>query len=76
MNSPTEDDTFNRLKSITREEAEAEYLKVYLELAMQHHGADDAGVPVTELREILDQRLLPYGWSFDRLFPPASRDVS
>jgi hypothetical protein len=76
MNSPTEDDTFNRLKSISQEEAEAEYMKVYLELAMQHHGADDAGVPVAELREILDQRLSPYGWSFDKLFPMHKLDLS
>lgn len=78
MNSPTEDDTFKRLKSITRDEAELIYCHVYMDLAEQANRADgtSTGIPISMIRDRLDPELLPYGWSFDKLFPIHDLDLS
>lgn len=71
MNS-TEDDTYKRLKSITKEEAEALCDQVYTDLCidLELEGYDTKnGVPFQRLSDRADVILKPYGWTYDRLYP-------
>lgn len=66
-----EEDTFRMLKSITAEEAEVIFQKVWVETSaeMQAAGEDTSGgIPVVKLRSRVDAALKPYGWSHDKLF--------
>lgn len=67
MNS--EDDTFNKLKSITRDEAMAIHDKVMYQIQHEYmtNGQDAKGFPISLVRERVDPLLKPYGWSFDKL---------
>ena len=68
-----EEDTFKKIKGLTPEEAEKLFQIVWTELYIElestigHNVA--GGLPIMLLRERCDERLKPYGWSFDRLFP-------
>lgn len=69
--SSTEDDTFKRLKSLTREEAEKIQSRIFLEIATEQGRVNSEGhaeVSLGIFRERVDRELLPYGWSLDRLF--------
>lgn len=56
----TEDETFNRLKGITRDEAFKMFDSLY------GHGIKNTYTPA-EFRDFVDDRLKPYGWSIEKL---------
>jgi hypothetical protein len=77
--SSTEDDTFNKLKSITMEEALDIYHKVYIDAtkSMQADGIDtSSGIPISLIRHEIDAKLKPYGINFDTIFPFTAGDFS
>lgn len=75
-----EDDTFNKLKSLTPLQAEVIFQKVWIEIAQELEAMGDdsskGGVPIVLLRERVDIKLKPYGWTYDKLFPWTAGQVS
>jgi hypothetical protein len=77
--SSTEDDTFKRLKSLTIEEALQIFHNVYHEAlsSMEADGIDvTAGIPIFLIRHEIDERLKPYGLSWEVVYPHVAGDVS
>jgi hypothetical protein len=70
--SSTEDETFNRLKSLTYEEVDAMVDECIAEL-VEETGV--RGVLMMPLRERLDPILAPYGWSCDKFFKYHRSDI-
>ena len=74
-----EDDTFNKLKSLTMEEALDIYHKVYTDAvkSMEADGVDiSAGIPIFLIRHAVDAKLKPYGLDFNTIFPFTAGDFS
>lgn len=65
--SSTEDDTFRMLKSLTEEEAMELFYKVYNEFLIDL-GNPGTGVSLSLIAPLIDLKLKPYGWSFNKLF--------
>jgi len=74
----TEEDTIKRLKSITRQEAEAihqeEFGKLVEEAGYAPNYQGYMEVPYPELSKRVNERLNPYGWTFERLIELRSAD--
>ena len=60
----SEQETFDVLKGLTREEAERLFQTAYSELNNNSNGL----VPISDLKLKLDPILKPYGWSFEKIF--------
>lgn len=74
-----EEFTFKRLQGLTREEAEAIFEDVFREVVTEltEIGASvTGGIPYSLLSERTNERLKPYGWSHERLFPIDSGNFS
>ena len=74
-----EDDTFKRLKGLTRDEAEEIFKQVLASLTDEMDAQNQyssAGVSIAKIRECADPLLKPYGWSCEKLFPLSSTDFS
>lgn len=67
-----EDNTYKRLKGLTKEEALDIFEDVFREVVTEltEMGASvTGGIPYSLLSERTNERLKPYGWSHERLFP-------
>lgn len=67
-----EHDTFIKLKSLTKEEAERLSEQVYTDLCidLECEGVSPLnGVPFNMMKDRVDMVLKPYGWTYDRLYP-------
>ena len=62
----SEEDTFKKLKGLTHTEALDIHSDIYDKL-VDEVGASN-GIPISLLRERCDHVLIPYGWTYDRLF--------
>lgn len=74
-----EEDTYKRLKGLTIEEAKALCQEVFQEAAksMEADGIDVTnGIPIFLLRHEIDEKLKPYGLSYDVIFPHMFGDLS
>jgi hypothetical protein len=67
-----EEATYNKLKSITKGEAEIlceqAYTDLCIDLELEGKHIKD-GVPFHTLRDRADAILKPYGWTYDRIYP-------